>query len=249
MAVQGYLSEMGLPTLMQLTCQGGTRARLILHRDDQEAVLYFDQGTIVHATSANLEGKEVVYQVLSWEEGEFSLEMGIPPPAHTIEMPWSALLIEGLQRQDEKRWETLEAKQIKETIDIDQIEEEYDMPENMNDILKEMGGQVPGFIATAVVGMDGLGIAEYAAGPVNVESINAQMTLLYKLVDGAVTKLKAGVIEDYLLTTEKTYLLLRSLSDRNYYLSITADRQSGNVGNMRLNSRLYAERLSKAMPK
>ncbi len=248
MAVQGYLSEMGLPTLMQLTCQGGTRARLILHRDDQEAVLYFDQGTIVHAISANLEGKEVVYQVLSWEEGEFSLEMGIPPPVRTIEMPWSALLIEGLQRQDEKRWETLQVEPIK-TIDVEQIEEEYDMPENINDILKELSGQVPGFIAMTVVGMDGLGIAEYTAGSVNVESINAQMTLLYKLVDGAVTKLKAGVIEDYLLTTEKAYLLIRSLSDRNYYLGITADRQSGNVGNMRLNSRIYAERLSKAMPK
>jgi len=242
MAVQGHLREMGLPTLMQLTCQERAQARLTLHRDDQEAVLYFDQGTIVHAISADQEGKEVVYQVLSWEEGEFSLEMGIPPPARTIETPWSALLIEGLQRQDEERWDALDAEQI-------QIEEEYDMPKNMNDILKELGEQVPGFIATAVVGMDGLGIAEYAAGPVNVESINAQMTLLFKLVESAVAKLKAGVIEDYLLTTEKAYLLIRPLGDRNYYLGIAADRKSGNVGNMRLNSQLYADRLSKAMPK
>ena len=249
MAVQGHLREMGLPTLIQLTCQEAAQARLTLRRDDQEATLYFDQGTIVHAVSAEQEGKEVVYHVLSWEEGEFSLELGIPPPVRTIETPWSALLIEGLQRQDEERWETLDAGQVKETLDIERIGEEYDMPENMNDILKELGGQVPGFIATSVVGMDGLGIAEYAAGPVDVEGINAQMTLLYKLVDGAVAKLEAGVIEDYLLTTEKAYLLIRPLSDRNYYLGITTDRKSGNVGNMRLNSRLYADRLSKAMPK
>ena len=249
MAIQGHLGEMGLPTLMQLTCQEGAQARLTLRRDDQEAVLYFDQGAIVHAISADQEGEEVVYQVLSWEEGEFRLEMGIHPPARTIETPWSALLIEGLQRQDEKRWETLDAVQIRKTRDIEQVEEEYDMPENMNDILKELSGQVPGFIATAVVGMDGLGIAEYASGPVNVESINAQMTLLFKLVDTAVAKVGAGAIEDYLLTTEKAYLLIRSLSDRNYYLGITTDRKSGNVGNMRLNSRLYADRLSKAMPK
>jgi len=240
MATKGHLSDMNLPTLVQVTCQSGGPARLTLRREDQEAVLYFDQGNIVHAISADQEGKEVVYRVLTWEDGEFSLEMGIPPPARTIETPWSALLLEGLQRHDEERWETLDAEQIKE---------EYDMAENMNDILKELSGQVPGFIATTVVGMDGLGIAEYAAGPVDVESINAQMTLLYKLVDSSVAKLKAGVIEDYLLTTEKAYLLIRSLSDRNYYLGIATDRKSGNVGNMRLNSRLYADRLSKAMPK
>ncbi|MBO9369967.1 MAG: DUF4388 domain-containing protein [Chloroflexi bacterium] len=242
MAIQGHLGEMGLATLIQLTCQEATQARLTLRRDDQEAVLYFDRGNIVHALSADQEGKEVVYRVLTWKDGEFRLEMGIPPPARTIETPWSALLMEGLHRQDEERWETLDAEQI-------QREEEFAMPENMNDILKELSGQVPGFIAAAVVGMDGLDIAEYAAGPVDVESINAQMTLLFKLVDGAVDKLKAGVIEDYLLTTEKAYLLIRPLSDRNYYLGIVADRKSGNVGNMRLNSRIYAERLSKAMPK
>jgi len=244
MAIHGHLRDVGLPNLIQLTCQTGASAQLTLRRDEQEAVLYFDQGTIVHAISADQEGKEVVYQVLHWEEGEFSLETGIPPPARTIDTPWSALLVEGLQRRDETRWETPDAQQIQ----IEKLEE-GEMPENMNDILKELSGQVPGFIATAVVGMDGLGIAEYAAGPVNVESINAQMTLLFKLVDGAVDKLKAGVIEDYLLTTDKAYLLIRPLSDRNYYLGIAADRKSGNVGNLRLNSRIYAERLSKAMPK
>ena len=43
----------------------------------------------------------------------------------------------------------------------------------LNDLLQEMAGEIPGFIATAVVGMDGLGIAEYSANPdFGVETAN-----------------------------------------------------------------------------
>lgn len=243
MAIKGQLHEMSLPALAQVACQGGGPARLSLRRGDQEAVLYFDQGTIIHATSGAQVGEEVVYHVLTWETGEFSLESGGVAPPRTIHTPWSVLLMDGLHRRDEARWDTL---------DIEQIKEEYDMPENMKDILRELGGQVTGFIATAVVGMDGLGVANHG-GPgfdeAAIEAINAQMTMLFKLVNTTVEKLGAGTIEDYLLTTERAYLLIRYLHDKNYYLGIAADRKTGNLGNMRLNSRLFAERLSKALPR
>ena len=123
------------------------------------------------------------------------------------------------------------------------------MPENMNEILQELREQVPGFISAAVVGMDGLGIAQHAAAPVDVESINAQMTLLIKLVDTTVDKIDAGVVEDYLLTTEHAYLMIRFLEGNDYYLGVAADKNTVNLGNLRLNSRVYSKRLDKAMPR
>ncbi len=119
----------------------------------------------------------------------------------------------------------------------------------IDNVLKELGDQVNGFIATSVVGMDGISLSQFTRSKkVDVESINAQLTLLVKLVETSVEKLKAGVIEDILLTTEDAYLLVRFLKDRGFYLGIVADRKTAQLGNMRLISKLIAERAAKAMP-
>jgi len=240
MAINGRLSEMSLATLVQLACQEGNQAQLSIRQGKSEAALYFEGGNIVHASLDDQVGEEVVYRILGWQDGEFSLDSGVAPPTHTIETPWSALLMDGLQRQDEERWDS---------TNIEQIEEVYEMAENINDILKELGGQVPGFVGASVTGMDGLGIAAHNEGPVNSEAMSAQMTLLIKLVDTSVTKLQAGTMDHGLLTTEKAYLVWRFLSDKNYYLGIAADRSAANLGSMLLMSRVYADRVDKAMPR
>ena len=239
MAIKGHLDEMSLPTLVQMTCQEGIRARLSLFHGEEEAELYFDGGNIVYAAMDSQTGEEVVYHALKWQDGEFSLEAGVPPPDSTIVTPWSTLLMDGLQQVDEERWD----------IADDLVKEEYEMPENMKDILVELGEQVPGFIASAVVGMDGLGIAQHAIGGVDVEAINAQMTLLIKLVDTTVNKLGAGTIEDFLLTTDHAYLLIRFLEGGDYFLGVAADKSQVNLGGMRLNTRVYSGRINDAMPR
>ena len=238
MAIEGRLNEMDLPALVQHACTEGHQARLSMSRGGDEAEIYFDGGNVVHATLNDQVGEEVFYHLLRWDDGKFALESSVAPPAHTIDTPWSALLVNGLQQYDEETWDALEDQQ-----------EEYEMPENIQDILMELSEQVTGFVSAAVVGMDGLGIADHAASDVDVEAINAQMTLLVKLVDTTVTKLTADEVEDYLLTTEKAYLLVRFLEGKEYYLGIAAARDTAKLGNLRLNSRLYSDRLQKAMPR
>ncbi len=120
---------------------------------------------------------------------------------------------------------------------------------NLDDILKEMSSEVTGYIASALVDLEGLNIASHSSDKAaNPETISAQLTLLLKLADVSVEKLGAGVIEDNLTTTENAYILMRFLPGKQYYLSIAAHRKTGNLGNMRLISRIYAERLSKALP-
>lgn len=149
--------------------------------------------------------------------------------------------MDGLQRKDEERWETIET---------DQVQEEYEMAENLQDILKELGGQVSGFLGASVTGMDGLGVASHTtAAGMDMDAINAQMTLLVKLVDTTTEKLSAGEVDHGLLTTGPAYLLWRHLGDGHYYLGVAADRRTANLGNMLLMSRVYAERVGKAMPR
>jgi predicted regulator of Ras-like GTPase activity (Roadblock/LC7/MglB family) len=238
MAIEGSLQDMDLPTLVQHACTDGQRARLRLRHGDDEAEIYFDDGNVVHATLNDQAGEEVFYRLLRWDDGQFTLASSVAPPAHTINTPWSALLVNGLQQFDEETWDAAEDHQ-----------EVYEMPENIQDILVELSEQVPGFISASVTGMDGLGIADHAQGGIDVEAINAQMTLLVKLVDTTVTKLTNDEVEDYLLTTEDAYLLVRFLDGKEYYLGLAADRGSAKLGNLRLNSRIFSDRLQKAMPR
>jgi predicted regulator of Ras-like GTPase activity (Roadblock/LC7/MglB family) len=69
--------------------------------DGRTAVLYLEQGQIVHAESQGESGEEIVYQVLAWGDGSFSVEPGQPPPAHSIQRSYAGLLLEGMRRIDE----------------------------------------------------------------------------------------------------------------------------------------------------
>ena len=103
MALQGSLQDMSVADLIQHNCQEGRTARIDLRRngDGRTAVLYLDQGQIVHAESQGESGEEIVYQVLAWGDGSFSVEPGQPPPAHTIQRSYAGLLLEGMRRIDE----------------------------------------------------------------------------------------------------------------------------------------------------
>jgi predicted regulator of Ras-like GTPase activity (Roadblock/LC7/MglB family) len=73
------------------------------------------------------------------------------------------------------------------------------------------------------------------------------MTTLLKMVHDSVNKLGAGEVEDNLVTTEYTYILMRYLPGREYYLVLVTYRKTGNLGNMRLVSRNFSEKFSKAI--
>jgi predicted regulator of Ras-like GTPase activity (Roadblock/LC7/MglB family) len=242
MGMHGNLHDMTIADLIQHNCQDRKTAQLFIKNVNQQASLFFKDGNVVHAVSGDQEGEEVVYQILGWEEGIFSLETGVEPPAVTITRSWSGLLLEGAKRLDEKTFE-------KDLFETDQtIQPEVKKMAKLDDILREMGGEITGYMASAVVGMDGINVAQHARAKVDPELISAQMTMLLKLVDTSVTKLGAGVVEDNLTTSVGSYTMMRFLPGKQYYLGVAADRKSGNLGNMRLVSKMYAERLAKAMP-
>jgi len=118
-----------------------------------------------------------------------------------------------------------------------------------------MGGEITGYMASVIAGMDGINLASHSrTNKVDTEAISAQMTMLFKLVDTATAKLaevqeQTIDIEDNLLTTEGAYVLMRYLPGKQYYVGVIAEKKSGNLGNLRLISRLYCDRLAKAMPR
>lgn len=246
MGMKGNLRDMAIADLIQNNCQERKTAQLRIQHSGQQANLYFKDGNVVHASLGNQAGEEVIYEILRWEEGTFNLEGGVKPPATTIKQSWSSLLLEGARRLDETDHEN-ETNLFQS--DPDNHLEANEMAK-LDDILKEMSGEVTGYVASALVGMDGINVASHTSSKAaNPEDISAQGTMLLKLVDTSVEKLGAGVIEDNLVTTENAYMLMRFLPGKQYYLGMVANRKTGNLGNMRLISKTYGERLSKAMPR
>ena len=120
----------------------------------------------------------------------------------------------------------------------------------LNDLLMQMAGEMPGAIAVAVAGMDGLPLAHYnTKSSLSVEVASAQFALVMKLVQKTSTQLGEDVVEDNLVTTNETYLLTLFLGDGSYYLVVAADKNNSSLGNIRLISRQYADSLWKTIPK
>ena len=266
MAVKGNLKDISLTNLVQMEAQSGLTGRLSVQHAGEDALIFFADGEIVHAEIGFLSGKDAFYKVLSWEEGDFTLESDQTTPKQTITERWSDLLLGGLHQIDESNAEKAESAKKDDVFPEDlgklfglertnnspktgDIIMEDNMAQKMQEVLADLSAEAPGLFASAVVGMDGLPVAEFAKNSVNIESFSAQMTLLIKLVDTTTKKVKAGEVEDYLLTTDKAYLLIRFLGDSKYYLGIGAARSGSNLGKLRLYSRIYADRLSAILPR
>jgi predicted regulator of Ras-like GTPase activity (Roadblock/LC7/MglB family) len=243
MGMTGNLTGLAAADLIQLNCVDQKIARLQIKHENQNAEIFFSGGQIVHAVSGAQKGEEVVYQVLGWNEGDFSLDNDIKSSETTIQRSWPSLLLEGARRLDEN-----ELTQTLVKIDHEPELKEIKMAQKFEEILTELAGEVTGFRGSFLVGIDGINLASKFIGDLDPELASAQMAMLLKLVSGSTDKLGAGNLEDNLTTTEKAFILMRFLPGKQYFLGISAERKSGNLGNMRLMSKLYTERLAKAMP-
>ena len=113
-AVRGNLRSLSLPSIVQINCVERNQACLRLRRQGREGSIFFADGNVVHAVLGSRVGEEVVYELLSWEDGDFELELGVPSPERTIATGCSGLLLEGMRRLDEHAaglagWEETEA--------------------------------------------------------------------------------------------------------------------------------------------
>jgi hypothetical protein len=100
-AVHGNLRDLALTSIVSINCSEHNQARLVIRRQGRVGTIYFEGGGIVHASLDDQEGEQAIYELLSWEDGSFSLRQGVPPPKRTVEVGWTGLLLEGMRRIDD----------------------------------------------------------------------------------------------------------------------------------------------------
>ena len=120
---------------------------------------------------------------------------------------------------------------------------------NMNEIqemVTELGHQTEGFMGVAVATLKGALLVSADFAELDLRTMTRSLSQFVKTVSNATTKLGAGKLEDNLLTTEKSYMLVRLLGVSSVYLLLIVDKDMANLGNLRHLSKVYAERLVKS---
>jgi CheY-like chemotaxis protein len=97
----GQVVDLQLVDIIQMGCLGRFTMSLTVSQGNEEGLIYFKHGEIIHAEVGDLEGKEAFLTMLEWNEGSFNSQMGISPPKETITDRWEHLLLEGTRRRDE----------------------------------------------------------------------------------------------------------------------------------------------------
>ncbi|MCX7838776.1 MAG: DUF4388 domain-containing protein [Anaerolineae bacterium] len=105
MPLTGTLRDLSLPNLVQVQCSEQNQSRVVITRGKRQGTLIFANGELIYATVGDLTGENAVYELLTWEEGDFRVDDQVPSLERNVTTPWSALLIEGLRRADEARAE------------------------------------------------------------------------------------------------------------------------------------------------
>jgi DNA-binding response OmpR family regulator len=99
---QGKVFDVQLTDIIQMNCLGRLTTALVITRNGEKGVIYFNEGEIIHAECGEKKGSDAFYRILSWDEGEFVSNIGFVPPVQTIFQSWEHLLVEAMRRTDDK---------------------------------------------------------------------------------------------------------------------------------------------------
>ena len=108
MSLQGSLSELPLPDVIQLVSVSGKTGAFEVQSDDAEGKIFLKDGHIVDALVGQLRGDSAVYEMAIWSQGTFSFNPGEQTDQVTIHVSNASLMMEAARRLDE--WRVLSRK-------------------------------------------------------------------------------------------------------------------------------------------
>ena len=101
MALTGELTDLSLAELIEFFCNQRKTGRLKVVYKTGAGYFYLQSGSVVHARVGDLKGIEAVYYALTQRNAQFTFSPAFEAPEHTINQPWTSVVLEGLRRMDE----------------------------------------------------------------------------------------------------------------------------------------------------
>ncbi len=203
MSMRGNLQDINVADLIQYVCQHHKKAQLSIQNNGFQAVIFFQEGNVVHAVLDEQEGEEVIYHILSWEEGAFKLETDVEPPTITIGLSWAGLLLEGARRIDEGKQETI----VHETNQNSREKDNHMNIKRLNQAVEELKEDLGGaLIATDIWNTeDAQSLAGFNTQPKATALFNEITRNLNKTLKGADFP---GLGRYYMLHLENNFMVI-----------------------------------------
>lgn len=101
MALTGELNDLSLAELIEFFCNQRKTGRLKVVYPSGPGYFYLQSGSVVHAKIGILRGIEAVFYALTLPNASFTFSPAFEAPEHTINQPWTSVVLEGLRRMDE----------------------------------------------------------------------------------------------------------------------------------------------------
>jgi len=108
MSLQGSLSELPLPDVIQMVSVSGKTGAFEVHGKHDHGEIYLRDGRIVDASVGQLRGDSAVFEMVIWSEGTFVFKPGEESDRITVHQSNAALMMEAARRLDE--WRVLSRK-------------------------------------------------------------------------------------------------------------------------------------------
>ncbi len=101
MALEGNLEDFELTDVFQLIQLGQKNGSLRIKGSDDVGIVYFKDGTVVHAKTNILQGKSAIAHILSWRKGRFVFTPGEESLERTVDLPIQQVILEAARLIDE----------------------------------------------------------------------------------------------------------------------------------------------------
>lgn len=125
--LEGDLTNLQMPTLLQSINMGKMTGRLDLQSGGEVAVIFFKEGTPLHCQLRNSEGEAAIIEAIGWDEGEFRFFVESPHHRETIKKRLDLLLMEGAALIDQYKF----LKEIGVSLDSYLVRNHADITEQL----------------------------------------------------------------------------------------------------------------------
>ncbi len=173
---QGTVDGVDLIDIVQFNALSRATAALKVLTDEQEGMIFFKDGAVVHATCEQLVGEVAFFTILGFNSGSLQNIRGVQPPLISIRKNIEGLLFEAAVQNDERVPTQSAPEPLENRSDIlknipEMLTEEYDMTE-IQTILAEFTN-IEGVHTACLVGRDGFLLDSLARAGIDAEMVAA----------------------------------------------------------------------------
>lgn len=250
---QGEMSSQSLVDILQFYIQNQSCVNIKINHSAVTGEIWISDGRILHATTKSNYGIDAFYEMLSWEDGHFKVNLNRKPDDESIQKPWTELILEYYVLVDEGMAKKSNFKKRDDSIvDVDfsdlmppsvPKEQKPQIKKNSSTNIKSFKDkfktimELDGIVAAAIVDITiGMPIIQESKKNINLDSYCAYMVEVVKSHKNFLSQLEIkDKIEDIVINLDKNYHIVTFiLKQDNLFIYVILDKDGSNLGMARL---------------